>query len=65
MCQFIKVFTREQISNLETFQLEADVLGKWEIRTMQDKYFNIQAGGRLQGCDNGRSDGKPNCQIIP
>ena len=30
--------------------------GKWYIRTMQDKYFNIQAGGGLQAGDKNRSD---------
>ena len=30
--------------------------GKWYIRTMQDKYFNIQAGGGLQAGDKTRSD---------
>ena len=48
---------QEEISNHETFQLEADsVSGKWYIRTMQDKYFNIQAGGGLQAGDKTRSD---------
>ena len=48
---------QEEISNHETFQLEADSSsGKWYIRTMQDKYFNIQAGGGLQAGDKTRSD---------
>ena len=47
---------QEEISNHETFQLEADVSGKWYIRTMQDKYFNIQPGGGLQAGDKTRSD---------
>jgi len=48
---------QEEISNHETFQLEAEsASGKWYIRTMQDKYFNIQAGGGLQAGDKTRSD---------
>merc|ERR1712184_22588 len=47
---------QEEISDHETFQLESDVSGKWYIRTMQDKYFNIQAGGGLQAGDKTRSD---------
>merc|ERR1712045_918527 len=40
---------QEEISNHETFQLEADSSsGKWYIRTMQDKYFTLQPGGGVQ-----------------
>ena len=48
---------QEEISDHETFQLEADsVSGKWYIRTMQDKYFTLQPGGGLQAADKMRSE---------
>jgi len=49
---------QEEISNHETFQLEFDpAAGKWSIRTMQDKYFSLQAGGGLQAAETRREAG--------
>merc|ERR1719282_833247 len=47
---------QEEISDHETFQLEAESgSGKWFIRTMQDKYFTLQAGGGVQAAEKNRS----------
>merc|ERR1719385_262287 len=48
---------QEEISNHETFQLEFDPkAAKWAIRTMQDKYFSLQAGGGLQAGETRRAN---------
>ena len=48
---------QEEISDHETFQLESDgATGKWYIRTMQDKYFTIGAGGGVQASEKQRSE---------
>jgi len=40
---------QEEASNNETFQLEFDAnVNQWYIRTMQDKYFNVNAGTGIQ-----------------
>jgi len=47
---------QEDISNDETFQLEWEpASGGWYIRTMQDKYFSLQAGGGVQASDTKKS----------
>ena len=39
---------QEEISDHETFQLEFESCsGRWYLRTMQDKYFSLQAGGGI------------------
>jgi len=49
---------QEEISDHETFQLEFDpVASKWSIRTMQDKYFSLQAGGGIQAAEPRREGG--------
>jgi len=42
---------QDEISDHETFQLEFDG-GKWYVRTMQDKYFTLGAGGGVQANQN-------------
>ena len=40
---------QEEISDHETFQLEYDpTIQRWYLRTMQDKYFTLGAGGGIQ-----------------
>ena len=40
---------QDEISDHETFQMEFDPSSKrWYMRTMQDKYFTLQAGGGIQ-----------------
>jgi len=47
---------QEEISDHETFQLENEAMGgKWYIRTMQDKYFTLQAGGGVQAAEKNRT----------
>jgi len=47
---------QEEVSDNETFQLEWEpAANKWYIRTMQDKYFSLQAGGGVQASDNRKS----------
>jgi len=47
---------QEEISDHETFQLEHESMsGKWYIRTMQDKYFTLQAGGGVQAAEKNRT----------
>ena len=47
---------QEEISDHETFQLEFDApTTRWYIRTMQDKYFTLQAGGGVQGGEKQRT----------
>merc|ERR1712088_619573 len=39
---------QDEISDHETFQMEFDLSSKrWYMRTMQDKYFTLQAGGGI------------------
>ena len=43
---------QEETLEHETFQLEYDDMSKrWYIRTMQDKYFTLQAGGGIQASE--------------
>lgn len=47
---------QEEISDHETFQLEYESsVSRWYIRTMQDKYFSLGAGGGIQANENKRS----------
>ncbi len=40
---------QEEISDHETFQLEFEpTVQRWYMRTMQDKYFTLGAGGGIQ-----------------
>ena len=49
---------QEEISDHETFQMEFDgVSGKWYLRTMQDKYFAVGAGGGVQANSDKRTPG--------
>ena len=46
---------QEEISDHETFQLEFDAAEKrWYLRTMQDKYFTLGAGGGIQANETKR-----------
>ncbi len=46
---------QEEISDHETFQLEYESsVSRWYIRTMQDKYFSLGAGGGIQANENKR-----------
>ena len=46
---------QDEISDHETFQLEFDPTTKrWFIRTMQDKYFTLGAGGGIQANETKR-----------
>ena len=46
---------QEEISDHETFQLEFDAAEKrWYLRTMQDKYFTLGAGGGVQANETKR-----------
>ena len=48
---------QEEISDHETFQLEFENASKkWYIRTMQDKYFTLQATGGVQANEMKRWD---------
>lgn len=48
---------QDEISDHETFQLEYDPsTGRWYMRTMQDKYFTLGAGGGIQASENKRCD---------
>jgi len=43
---------QEEISDHETFQLEFEpAANKWYIRTMQDKFFTVEAGGGIQASE--------------
>lgn len=47
---------QEEISGHETFQLEFDrVTKRWYVRTMQDRYWSLEAGGGIQASDHKRS----------
>lgn len=49
---------QEEISDHETFQMEFDGSsggGKWYLRTMQDKYFAVGAGGGVQANSDKRT----------
>ena len=49
---------QEEISDHETFQMEFDGgSGKWYLRTMQDKYFAVGAGGGVQANSDKRTPG--------
>uniref|UniRef100_A0A2P2HYA1 Protein singed-like n=2 Tax=Hirondellea gigas TaxID=1518452 RepID=A0A2P2HYA1_9CRUS len=40
---------QEEVSDHERFQLECDPsTGRWYVRTMQDKYWTLEAGGGIQ-----------------
>lgn len=40
---------QEEISDHEKFQLEYDPgTQRWYVRTMQDKYWTLEAGGGIQ-----------------
>lgn len=44
---------QDEISDNEKYQLEHDVAtGRWYIRTMQDKYWTLEAGGGIQANAN-------------
>ena len=46
---------QDEISDYETFQLEYEpISNRWYIRTMQDRYFTLQAGGGIQASENKR-----------
>ena len=46
---------QEEISDHETFQLEYDpTVQRWYLRTMQDKYFTLGAGGGIQANETKR-----------
>ena len=46
---------QDEISDHETFQLEFDPsTDRWYIRTMQDRYFTLQAGGGIQANETKR-----------
>lgn len=46
---------QDEISDHETFQLEFDWTTKrWYIRTMQDKYWTLEAGGGIQAAGDKR-----------
>lgn len=46
---------QDEISDYETFQLEYEpISNRWYIRTMQDRYFTLQAGGGVQASENTR-----------
>ncbi|XP_072746922.1 protein singed [Anoplolepis gracilipes] len=47
---------QDEISGHETFQLEFDrVTKRWYVRTMQDRYWSLEAGGGIQASDHKRS----------
>ncbi|KAG8039574.1 hypothetical protein G9C98_008217 [Cotesia typhae] len=47
---------QDEISGHETFQLEFDrVTKRWYVRTMQDRYWTLEAGGGIQASDHKRS----------
>ena len=47
---------QEEISDHETFQMEFDgESGGWYLRTMQDKYFCVGAGGGVQANSDKRT----------
>lgn len=47
---------QEEISDHETFQMEFDTAtGGWYLRTMQDKYFTVGAGGGVQANSDKRT----------
>ncbi|XP_015512233.1 protein singed [Neodiprion pinetum] len=47
---------QDEISGHETFQLEFDRATKrWYLRTMQDRYWTLEAGGGIQASDHKRS----------
>ena len=47
---------QEEISDHETFQMEYDdSTGGWYLRTMQDKYFVVGAGGGVQANSDKRT----------
>ena len=48
---------QEEISDHETFQLEHEPSsGKWYLRTMQDRYFTLAAGGGIQAAEKKKTD---------
>lgn len=47
---------QDEISGHETFQLEFDRTTKrWYVRTMQDRYWTLEAGGGIQASEHKRS----------
>lgn len=47
---------QDEISGHETFQLEFDrVTKRWYVRTMQDRYWSLEAGGGIQASEHKRS----------
>ena len=47
---------QDEISGHETFQLEFDrVTRRWYVRTMQDRYWSLEAGGGIQASEHKRS----------
>ncbi|XP_012284421.1 protein singed [Orussus abietinus] len=47
---------QDEISGHETFQLEFDRATKrWYVRTMQDRYWSLEAGGGIQASEHKRS----------
>lgn len=47
---------QDEISSHETFQLEFDWgTRRWYIRTMQDRYWTLEAGGGIQASADSRS----------